>query len=922
MIGRSSEAAAIARFAARVPSGPVGLLIEGEPGIGKTTVVSAAIRAAQERGHRVLQVQPAESEADLSFAALSDLVGGVYEQVRDLLPAPQRRAFDVALLLREADAPADPRTTASALQTVVMILSDVDPLVIVVDDAQWLDRASGRALEFLIRRLPERVGIVVARRPVTAGAGPLDLARTLPADRVERLVLGPLSLAALHHLARSRLGLRLSRPMLVRVAEASGGNPFYALEILDALARRPAPPSLGDVLPVPRTLHDLLNDRLDRLSPSGRAVASAASALSRPTAEILEAALGAEHDTSAALVETEAAGVLVPETDRLRFSHPLLASTIYGSLTSTRRRALHGRLAAVVDDPEERARHLARGVTAVDEGTARELEDAAGLAGRRGAPESAAELYQAACRLTPLDRPEDLARRMLGGADALTIAGDLEGARGLARQALETGPSRAIRARSLLLLGSLATYTDSLSERIAYQERALAEAGDDIDLRIMILMALFEHIGLDAEMAAARAAEAIRLLRERDDPSALAQSLMDKFIADAVLGRAPDAGSLDDALALEGRDGGRPLAYPLVWFHWIDDLDAARTRYRVQHERFLNHGDVMGAAEMVEFIAMTEFRAGNWHVAEQALEEACSTLGQLELRGPLTASFADRSIIDAHRGRFDRGRATLAGILDGVAGLDVIWRMVCHSALGILEFCYGDHEAADQAWTAMRGEARQMRWIDNLEDRSEPDHIESLIVLGRLDEARRLLEHLEWRGRTLPRPWIDAGLPRARALVLAADGRSTDALDVLGAAPRIRSLPFDDARLLLVKGQLERRANRKLAAKDSLTEALGIFEALGSPPWAQRARDEIARIGLRHRAPHQLTETERRIAELAATGMTNREVAAASFVSPKTVEANLARVYRKLGIRSRAELGARLSTTSGDAASRDTGTET
>ena len=119
--------------------------------------------------------------------------------------------------------------------------------------------------------------------------------------------------------------------------------------------------------------------------------------------------------------------------------------------------------------------------------------------------------------------------------------------------------------------------------------------------------------------------------------------------------------------------------------------------------------------------------------------------------------------------------------------------------------------------------------------------------------------------------------------------------------------------MLLVRGQLERRANRKLAARDSLTEALGIFEELGSPPWAQRARDEIARLGLRHRAPTELTESERRIAELAAAGMTNRQVAEASFVSPKTVEANLARVYQKLGIRSRAELGARMSATSGDA---------
>ncbi len=170
-----------------------------------------------------------------------------------------------------------------------------------------------------------------------------------------------------------------------------------------------------------------------------------------------------------------------------------------------------------------------------------------------------------------------------------------------------------------------------------------------------------------------------------------------------------------------------------------------------------------------------------------------------------------------------------------------------------------------------------------------------------------MLEHLEWRGRTLPRLWIEATLPRARALIVAAEGDVAGALAELEAAPAVPALPFERARTLLVKGQIERRVNKKLAAKESLANALGIFEHLGSPPWAARTQAEIGRLGLRHRPPDELTATERRIAELAATGMTNRQVAEAAFVSPKTVEANLARVYRRLGIRSRAELGARMS---------------
>jgi DNA-binding CsgD family transcriptional regulator len=905
MIGRAGEVAAVARFAAQVPSGPAGLLLEGEPGIGKTTVWLEAIRASDERGYRVLQARPAEAEADLSFAALGDLVGGIVHEVGPSMPAPQRTALEVALRLRDADEPADPLTTASALLSAVTLLSGVRPLVIAIDDAQWLDQASRRALQFSIRRLPPRAGVIVASRLEDGAPTPLDLERALAAGSLERLVLGPLSLAALHHLIRSRLGLNLPRPMLVRVAEAASGNPFHALEIAGALAGGRALPALGDLLPVPRTLQDLLSDRIQRLSPSARSVVSAAAALSHPSAQTVAAAVASDLDVDAALLEAEEAGVLTSDGDRLRFSHPLLATAIYGSLTESGRRHLHRHLATIVDDPEERARHLARSITAADEVAASAIEEAAALATRRGAPESAAELYEAACRLTPAGQPEDLARRMLGGADARSLAGDLGGARALATKALETGQAGSLRARALLLLGSLASYTDTIEARIGYQERALTEAGDDVALRVDILLALFEQIMVDPDQAGRKADEAIGLLRQHDDPGRLAQALVDKFIAEAVLGHGATAGLLDEAVALEARSG--PVEkYQLLWYHWIDDLEGARARHRLHDAQYRERGDVVSAAEIVEFVAMAEFRAGNWKEAERSLEDACDTLAQLELRGPFIASFTDRSVIDAHRGRIERARQTLLDIL-GTERLDPFWRLLCHSAQGAVEFCAGEHEAAVRAWTAMREEARVLGWIDFLDDRSEPDHVEALIALGRPNEAVGVLEHLEWRGRTLPRPWIDAGLPRARAWLLAARGHLPEALSVLGSAPVAATLPFERARLLLVRGQLERRANRKLAARDSLMEALAIFEDLGSPPWAQRATDEIARLGLRHHAPSELTETERRIAELAAAGMTNRQVAEAAFISPKTVEANLARVYRKLGIRSRAELGSRMS---------------
>ena len=657
-----------------------------------------------------------------------------------------------------------------------------------------------------------------------------------------------MSLAALHQLIRSRLGLNLSRPMLVRVAEVSGGNPYFALEISGALARDHTQPALGDLLPVPRTLQDLLSDRIDRLSTAARAVASAAAAISRPTTETVGSAVGPDLDVDAALIEAEVAGVLVSDGDRLRFSHPLLASAIYGSLTAGQRRALHRRLAAIVSDPEERARHLARSPSTANEGAASTIEEAAALATRRGAPESAAELYDAACRLTPAEQPEDLARRMLGGADARADAGDLGGARTLATRALETGRTGSLRARAFLLLGSLASYTETIEARIDYQERALAEAGDDLALRVEILLALVEQIAVDPDKAVQRADEAIDLLRERDAAGPLARALISKFIAEAVLGRGANAHLLDEALALEAGSTGPVSTYPLLWFHWIDDLEATRARYRLHDERYRDRGDVVTAAEMVEFLAMAEFRAGNWVQAEQALEDACGTLAQFELRGPFVASFADRSVIDAHRGRIGRARRTLLDIL-GVERLDMLWQMVCHSAQGVVEFCAGDYAAADRAWTQMRNEARG-RQVVRLPGR--PQRAGPRRGLARARQPGRGTPCARPPGvaRTHPATLVDrcrpsagpsAG-PRRRGQAGGSPG------DHRLRRPRSRRCRSSRARLLLVKGQIERRANRKLAARASLAEALAVFEDLGSPPWAQRARDEIARLGLRHRA--------------------------------------------------------------------------
>jgi DNA-binding NarL/FixJ family response regulator len=232
---------------------------------------------------------------------------------------------------------------------------------------------------------------------------------------------------------------------------------------------------------------------------------------------------------------------------------------------------------------------------------------------------------------------------------------------------------------------------------------------------------------------------------------------------------------------------------------------------------------------------------------------------------------------------------------------------VALSGLGSVELAAGDAGAADRAFVRFREHLDTIGVVAAPGPRHDADHVEALVELGDLERARAVLTHLEWRGRTIPRPWITVALPRARALVLAAEGDADAALAALGAldAEAAARVPSEHGRTLLVKGRLQRRLKQKGAAAGTLREAVAILERSGATIWAGHARRELERVGLR-RAPDELTASERRVAELAATGLTNREVALAAFMSPKTVEANLSRVYRKLGIASRAELGARM----------------
>ena len=286
LIGREQELARLEAFVEGTADGPPRLVLEGEAGIGKTTLWRAGVEHARELGFRVLESRPVAPERELSFAALGDLLSGTHDEIGDL-PAPQRRALRIALLLEEAEGePADERAVAAAMLGLLRRLAADKPLVVALDDIQWLDAPSAGTLQFAFRRLDREPIRVLATSRLRADT------TTVSFDDAGRIEVGRLPLQALDQLVRTRLGARFLQPTLRRLEEAAGGNPFYALEIAASLQRSGVDVEPGEPLPIPLALREVVRDRLASLSPSVRQAALATAALAQPTMSAVQQAIG------------------------------------------------------------------------------------------------------------------------------------------------------------------------------------------------------------------------------------------------------------------------------------------------------------------------------------------------------------------------------------------------------------------------------------------------------------------------------------------------------------------------------------------------------------------------------------------------------------------------------------------------------
>jgi DNA-binding CsgD family transcriptional regulator len=918
LVGRASELAAFPQFLDAVAQGPAALVLEGDAGIGKTVLWAAAARLAEERGYRVFSSRPTEAETQLPFAALGDLLDKVPEDALAGLPEPQRRALDVAMLRAEWDGRAIERRAASlAVLTALRRLADETPVILALDDVQWLDAPSAAALQFVLRRLEqERVGLLATQRG-RGGAFPAGLAEAFPPDRLQRFEVGPLDRGSLSRLLLARLREPISAPTIVQLHRISAGNPFLALEIAAALERRGVVLEPGGAFPVPANLRELVRDRVQGLPTAARDAALAVAALAQATIEQVEAAVVGEGADVDGLGLALAADIVEIEGKRVRFTHPLLGSIIYSEASPARRRALHGHLAALTDDSEERARHLALSTQGPDTTVAAVIDEAALDAIGRGAPETAADLYDHAIRLTSADDQLARYRRTIDAAEARLHAGQVPAARLTFLAASEAAPEGRARAHALTRLASMLIFDwqPDISVALETYEHARREADNDPTLvgAIELDLAWLNLFRGDRLASSLHAKHCVELAEETSDKERLARALVTRAMMDGRAGDEKALGFLERAFALEEHVRHRQFTDRPQFVHALflagdGRLDEARAIVVGEYRRALERGDESSLPTLLECLTIIERRVGNWDEAERYAREM-HAMAEREVLIP-TYHSGPYALILALRGHAEHARALAEQdlVIADAGGIGPIFGG--HRAvLGFVALSLGDAgacadllEPLSAMLTPEIGEHGWFRFI--------ADEIEARVALGELERADELVERLAERRSVLhDRAWARAATERCRGLLFAAAAQEERANDAFASALREHEQlhePFELARTLLGLGRAQRRFKRRRSAREHLTRAREIFSELGAPLWVARADEDLRRIG--GRAPREggLTPTEERVAGLAADGLTNREIAAALYLSVNTVQAYLKRIYRELGIRSRTELGRKL----------------
>jgi tetratricopeptide (TPR) repeat protein len=787
------------------------------------------------------------------------------------MPTPQRLAMDWVLLRGSADdIVTDSRSVAAGFLSLIERLEKTAPVLLAIDDLQWLDSSSRQVIAFAAQRFSGRVGMLATVRSSSDGGGDTSWLQLPRLAETHRIPVGPLSLGGLRAVLSERLGRSLSRLTMVRIYEVSRGNPFYAIE----LARDHH--ETGSGVRLPGSLAELVRTRVGTLPADVQNVLLAASCISAPSVELLAGATG--HDAErvvALLTDAENKGIVRIDGHRLNFTHPLLARGIYSEATAAQRRKIHRRLADLVEEPELQARHRAMAVAWGDRHTLECLDRAADIARMRGAP-AAAELIDLAISLGGLT-----AERRIRLADNHFDAGDWPRARILLEQTIgELKPGR-LRAEALSVLGPVRIFGDSFLEGVAALERSLDEAPDDLDLRVPALitlsLTLFNTGRLDP--AWCRVQDAVTEAARLGEPLLLSQALSLRVLLGFLRGEGIDDASLQSALEMEERYTDtairsgfqkivRPRSHHALLLGWTGRLERAHEAMVSLRQSCVETGLEHELIYVVYYSIQVEIWRGNFTeaalLAEQGMEGALQLGSDVAIGGALTF----RAALAAYAGNEQQVRRDVRAALAALQGCGAHmlegWPL---AIIGFLELSLGNHEAA---LTTLEPLLANLRMAP---ERTEiylaefvPDAVEALVHLGRLDEAEPLVEALEHNGRRLDRAWMLAVGARCRGVLAAAHGdldAARRAAEAAMAEHERLPMPFERARTELLLGRLQRRLGYRDAATKTLRDALETFEHLNIHLWADRARAELARADMGSGGcAGELTPSEQQVADL------------------------------------------------------------
>ncbi|WP_406284177.1 ATP-binding protein [Embleya sp. NBC_00896] len=896
LIGRDTEQSTIDRLLARVREGGSGALVmRGAAGVGKTALVDYAADAAD--GLRVLRGTGIESEMELPFSGLHLLLGPGLDRIPDL-PEPQRLALQAAFGL-VGGGPGDRLLVGLAVLSLLAELAEDGPLVCLVDDAHWLDRASAEALLFAARRLhAEGVALVFAARDTGfAAAGLTEI-------RVDALTPGAAA-------ALLDGGGRVLEPGIrLRVLAEAQGNPLALLELPAAVEseRFGGAGAAPGALPLTDRLRRAFHGEVSRMPAATRTVLGVAALAGTDDLHVIlraAAYLGVGPD---ALDPAMAAGLIRANGEVVDFRHPLVRAAIHDGLPLAQRLATHDAFCRTLDprsQADQRAWHLGAAATAPNELVATELEDSATRARERRGTASAVAAYERAAQLST--DPDAEARRLTLAAESAFEVGDFERVRQLLKRAAARTVDREQRARANRIRAGLriAQGAHGDAARLLIEGAGLVAPDQPLRAGRLLIEATHSAWHIADERLLAQVGHRIAVLRPRlrhDDRPVFDVA---RAIIDLATGQPPDpADDLPDLAAAHGRhdtldDVATVVGVALIVGQDREAYDIARTAAAEARAR----GDIGRLPKILAAQATTEILLGRYREAAASAEELLriegatgSSLWSDQANGVLAIVAAIEGDEERCRtfARDARATETVDGEGPGSIGGP--------HALALLDLGYGRIEAAQDRWiTLAAGSARYLVLVM----RSAADLIEASVRSGRPEHAEAPLARLEAWARTARRPCVEALAARGRAL-LASDA---EAEFHYRTALRLHARdirPFDQARTALLYGEWLRRNRRSSDARRHLRDAQAVFEDIGAVPWTERAGTELgATVASRPRhtgATGSLTSQELHVVRLAAQGLSNKDIAAQLFLSPRTVGHHLYKAYPKLGVTSRNDL--------------------